>query len=127
LISEQENRSKLLRTKNLNHEFEITQEDSQTSREPTPDGEAILISNPMKESQQCEAAMQKEDKNHNEKRKIEMKITGKKARKINKKREKVKKLQKGPEGTSQKEDLQNWNFIGISEQHPMELLHGQAI
>jgi hypothetical protein len=40
------------------------------------------------------------DKNQNGKRNIEMKITGKKARKLSKKREKLEKLQKVPEGTS---------------------------
>jgi hypothetical protein len=127
LIAEQENRSKLLRTRNLDHEVERTQEDSQTSRAPTPDREAVLLSNPMKESQQREAAMPKEDKNQNGKRNTETKITGKKARKLSKKREKIEKLQKGPEGTSRKEDLQNWNFVGISEQRPMALRHGEAI
>jgi hypothetical protein len=46
----------------------------------------------MKESQQCEAAMPKEDKNHNGKRNTEMKITEKNARKLSKKREKIRKL-----------------------------------
>jgi hypothetical protein len=53
----------------------------------------------MDESQQREAAMPKEDKNQNGKRNTEMKITGKKAIKLSKKRAKVEKLQKGPEGT----------------------------
>jgi hypothetical protein len=55
------------------------------------------------------------------------KITGKKARNLNKKREKLEKLQEVPEGTSQKEGLQNWNFVGISEQRNMALLHGREI
>jgi hypothetical protein len=59
--------------------------------------------------------MPKEDKNQNGKRTTKTKITGKKARKLSKKREKVKKLQMSPEGTSWKEDLQNWNFIRISK------------
>jgi hypothetical protein len=45
-----------------------------------------------------------------------MKLTGKKARKLSKKRAKIDKLQKVPEGTSHKEKLQNWSFTGISEQ-----------
>jgi hypothetical protein len=109
LIAEQENRSKLLRTRNLDHEVERTQEYLQTSRAPTPDREELLLSNPMKESQQCEAAMPKEDKNQNGKRNAETKITRKKARKLSKKRAKIEKLPKGPEGTSRKEYLQNWN------------------
>ena len=62
------------------------------SRAPAPDKEAILVSSPMKESQQCEAAMPKEDKNHNGKRNTEKNITEKNARKLSKKREKIGKL-----------------------------------
>jgi hypothetical protein len=51
LIEEQENRSKLLRTRILDVEVEILQEDSQTSRTPKPYREEVLLSNPMKESQ----------------------------------------------------------------------------
>ena len=71
--------------------------------------------------------MPKEDKNQNGKRNYEMKLTGKKARKPSKKRAKIEKLQKVPEGTSQKENLKNWNFVRISEQCPMALPHGKAI
>jgi hypothetical protein len=71
--------------------------------------------------------MLKGDKNQNGKRNIEIKIIGKKARKLSKKRAKLEKLQEVPEGTSQKEGLKNWNFIGISEQRNMALLHGEAI
>jgi hypothetical protein len=56
-----------------------------------------------------------------------MKLTGKKARKLSKKRAKIDKLQKVLEGTSQKENLQNWNFDGILEQGHMTLRHGEAI
>jgi hypothetical protein len=51
LIEEQENGSKLFRTRNLDVEIEITQEDSQTNGAPTPDKEEVPLSNPMKESQ----------------------------------------------------------------------------
>jgi hypothetical protein len=111
----------------LDHEVQITQEDSQMSREPTLDREVVLLSNPMKESQQREVAMPKEDKNQNGKRNTETKITRKKARKLSKKRSKIEKLQKVPEGTSRKVDLQNWNFARIPEQHPMALFHGKEI
>jgi hypothetical protein len=111
----------------LDHEVERTREDSQTSRAPTLDREAILLSNPMKESQQHEATMPKKDKNQNGKRNIKTKIIGKKARKLSKKRTKIENLQKVPKGTSQKEDFQNWNFVDISEHHPMELHHGKEI
>jgi hypothetical protein len=71
--------------------------------------------------------MPREDKNQNGKRNTEMKLTGRKARKIGKKRAKIEKLQKVPEGTSQRENLQNWNFVGILEQRHMALRHGEAI
>jgi hypothetical protein len=71
--------------------------------------------------------MPKEDKNQNGKRPTEMKLTGKKDRKLSKKRAKIDKLQKVPEGTLQKENLQNWSFVGISEQRHMALRHGKAI
>jgi hypothetical protein len=44
--------------------------------------------------------MLREDKNQNGKRHTETKLTGKKARKISKKRHKIEKLQEIPEGTS---------------------------
>jgi hypothetical protein len=81
----------------------------------------------MKESQQREVTMLKGDKNQNGKRNTETKITGKKARKLSKKREKIEKLQNVPEGTSQKEGLKNWNFIKISEQRNMALRHDEEI
>jgi len=56
-----------------------------------------------------------------------MKLTGKKDRKLSKKRSKVKKLQKVLEETSQKENFQNWNFIEVSKQRHMELCHGEEI
>ena len=52
-----------------------------------------------KEPKQCEVTMAREDKNKNDKRMIEMKLTGKKDRK----RAKIRKLPKTPEETSQKE------------------------
>jgi hypothetical protein len=99
----------------------------QESRASTPAREEVLPMHPTKESQQCEVTMPKEDKNQNGKRNNEMKLTGKKARNLSKKREKIEKLQKVPEGTSQKENLQNWNFVGISEQRHMALHHGKEI
>jgi hypothetical protein len=127
LIEEQENRSKLLRTRDLDVEVARTQEDLQKTEVPIPDREEVLPLNLRKESQQREVTMPKEDKNQNGKRNNEMKLTGKKARKLSKKREKIEKLQKGPEGTSQRENLQNRNFVGISEQRHMALRHSEAI
>jgi hypothetical protein len=119
LIEEQENKSKLLRTINLDVEVERTQEDSQKSRTPTPDREDVLLSEPMKESQQRKVTMPKGYKNQNGKRIAETNTIGKKAKKLNKKRENIERLQKVREGTSQKEGLKNWNFTEISEQHNM--------
>jgi hypothetical protein len=60
--------------------------------------------------------MLKEDKNHNGKRNTDTNLTGKKARKLSKKRAKIENLHKVPEGTSQKENLQNRSFVGIPKQ-----------
>jgi hypothetical protein len=51
--------------------------------------------------------MPKGDKNQNGKRNTKMKMTGKKDRNLSKKRAMIERLQKAPEGTSQKEGLQN--------------------
>jgi hypothetical protein len=59
LIEEHENRSKLLRTRNLDVEVKRTQEDSQKTEVPTPAREDVLLSDPMKESQQREVTMPK--------------------------------------------------------------------
>ena len=104
LIEEQENRSKLFRTRNLDVKVERTQEDSKKSGAPTSNKEEVFPFNPMKESQQHEVTMPKGDKNQNGKRNTETKLIGKKARKLSKKRSKIKKLQKVPEGSSQKEN-----------------------
>jgi hypothetical protein len=61
----------------------------------------------MKESHQHEVTMLSTDETQNGKRNIEMQITGKKARKLSKKRAKLEKLQEVPKGTSQKEGFQN--------------------
>ena len=71
--------------------------------------------------------MLKEDRNQNGKRQTELKITGKKARNLSKKRTNIEKLQEIPDGTSQKQNLQNLSFATISEQRPMELRRGEAI
>jgi hypothetical protein len=71
--------------------------------------------------------MSKENKNQNGKRITETKLTGKKARNLNKKKAKIEKLQKIPEGTSQQDTLQNWSLIEISEQRHMPLRRGEVI
>ena len=80
-----------------------------------------------KEPKQCEVTMAREDKNQNDKRMTEMKLTRKKDRNLNKKRAKIRKLPKTPEETSQKEKSQESSFAGISEQRPMALRHGKKI
>jgi hypothetical protein len=60
--------------------------------------------------------MPKENKIQNGKRITETKLTGNKARKISKKRANIDMLQNIAEGVSQKKNLQNLYFVGISEQ-----------
>jgi hypothetical protein len=55
-----------------------------------------------------------EEKNQNEKRIIETKLTGKKARKLMKKKAKLEKLQNILEETPQKENMSNLSFVGIA-------------
>jgi hypothetical protein len=134
LIEEQEDKSKQLRARYLVVEVERTQEGLKNSsmqkrRAPTPDTvrEEVLPSNPVKDPHRCEFTMLREDKNKNGKRNPETQITGKKARNLSKKKEKLGKLQEVPERTSQKESLQNFNIARIAEQCRLELHHGEAI
>jgi hypothetical protein len=132
LIGEKEDKSKLLRVRDRAVEVERTQEDLkhlsiQENRAPTPEREEVLPSNPLKNPPQCEVTMPRRDKNKNGKRNPETQITGKKARKLSKKKAKLEKLQEVPKRTSQKESLQNWNFVRISEQRRLALHHDEAI
>ena len=54
--------------------------------------EAVLPLNPLKEHQQCEVTTLREDKNENGKRNPETHITGKKARKLSKKKTTLERL-----------------------------------
>jgi hypothetical protein len=81
----------------------------------------------VKDPQQCEVTMLREDKNKNGKKDPTTQITGKKARNLNKKKEKLEKLNEVPEKTSRKADLQNLNLAGITEQHTLVLCHREAI
>jgi hypothetical protein len=126
LIEEQENRSKLFKSRNLDVEVERTQEDSPKSGAPTPDREEVLLSNPTKDHQQRKVTMPRGDKNQNGKRNPVMHITGKKARKLSKKRAKIEKLQNVPEGTSEGR-FAKLELREISEQHNMALRHGEEI
>jgi hypothetical protein len=105
LIEEQENRSNPFNTRDPDVEAARTLEDPQKTEVLTLDKEEVLPLNPRKESQQCAVTMLKEDKNQNGKIHTESKLTGKKDRKLSKKRDKIEKLQNIPEGTSQKENL----------------------
>jgi hypothetical protein len=112
LLEEQEDKSKLLRTRDLDVEVEKTQESlknlsMQQKRAPTPEitREEVFHSEPLKDPQQCEVTMLRGDKNKNGKRHPVTQITGKKARKLSKKKAKLEKLQEVPEKTSQKEGL----------------------
>jgi hypothetical protein len=55
---------------------------------PIPYKEEVLFGNPREESQQRKVTRLKEEKNQNGKRNTEMKLTGKKARKLSNKRAK---------------------------------------
>jgi hypothetical protein len=99
----------------------------QESREPTPKREEVLPLNPMKDHQQREVTMPREDKNKNGKKNPVTQITGKKARKLSKKKEKLEKIQEVPKKALQKEGFQNLNFVRISEQQRLELRHDGAI
>jgi hypothetical protein len=121
LIEEKENRAKLFKTKDWNVKVGRTLEDPHKIAVAIPDTDEVLPLISRREYQQREVTMQKEDKNQDGKRNSEMKLSRKKARKLSKKRAKV------PEGNLQKENLQNWSFVGIPEQCHTTLLHGEAI
>jgi hypothetical protein len=65
----------------------------------------VLSLTPLKEHQQCEVTMLRTDKNKNGKRNPETQITGKKERKLSKKKSKLEKLWEVLEKTSQETDL----------------------
>jgi hypothetical protein len=83
--------------------------------------------NPLKYPQQCEVTMIRENKNKNGKRNPETQITGKKVRKLSKKKAKLEKLQEVLGMTSQKEGLQNLNLVRIAEPRRMALFHSESI
>lgn len=124
LIEEWENRSRVLDPKNLDDEVDRTLEEPQRTEKYV--GQVIPM-DLKKEFQHCEVTMPREENNHNGKRMTETKLTGKKARKLMKKKAKLEKLQNVPEGTSQKENMQNLSFAGIAEQQHMALCHVEVI
>jgi hypothetical protein len=100
LMEEQENKSQLLNTRDLDVEAIRELEEPQKTKIPNPYEEGVLPLDMKKEPQQSEVTMSREDKTHNGKRMTETKLTGKKDRKLSKKRDKNEKLQKVPEETS---------------------------
>jgi hypothetical protein len=98
LIEEHEDQSKLFKTRDLDVKVGRTLEDPQKTEVPIPDTDEVLPLMSRKESYQCEVTLPKEDKNQNGKRNSETKLSGKKARKLSKKRAKIEKLQKVPRG-----------------------------
>jgi hypothetical protein len=103
LIEEQENKSNLLDTRSPYVKTARALEDSQKIEVSVSDIEEVLPLSLRREYKQCEVTF---SLNQNGKR-TEMKLTGKKARKLGKKNSKIEKLQQVPKGTSQKETLQN--------------------
>jgi hypothetical protein len=93
LIEEQENKSKLFDTRSLDVKAARALEASQKIEVSVLDIEEVLPLNPRKEYQQREVPMSKENKNQNGKRITKTKLTGKKARKLSKKKAKIEKLQ----------------------------------
>jgi hypothetical protein len=127
LIEEQKSRSQIFNTSNSDVEAKRTLEDPQKIELPIFDTEEVLSRNPRKEFQQREVTKTTEDKHQNGKSITETKLTGKKARKLRKKRANTVRLQEVLEDTSQKEKLQNWSFAEISEQRHRVLRHDEAI
>jgi hypothetical protein len=127
LMEEQENISQLLNTRDLDVEAIRELEEPKKTEIPNPYDEGVLPLDMKKEPKQCEVTMSREDKTQNGKRMAETKLTRKKARKLSKKRDKIGKLQKTPEETSQKEKLQELSFAEISEQRHPTLRHGATI
>jgi hypothetical protein len=87
----------------------------------------VLPLNPFKAHQHREATMIREDKNKNGKRNTKTHITGKKARKISKKKAKLQKLQEVPEKTLQEVDLQALNLVETVEPCRMGLHPDESI
>jgi hypothetical protein len=103
----------IFNTRNSDVEAKRTLEDTQNIELPIFDIEEVLPINPRKEFQQREATKTTEGKHQNGKRITETKLTGKKARKLTKKRANNVRLQEVLEDTSQKEKLHNLSFAKI--------------
>jgi hypothetical protein len=115
-MEEHENKSQLLNTRDLDVKDIRVLEEPQKTKIPNPYEEGVLPLDLKKEPQQHEVPMSREDKTQNGKRMTKTKLTGKKARKLIKKRAMIEKLQKVLEETLHKEKPQELSFVGISEQ-----------
>jgi hypothetical protein len=124
LIEEHENKSKLFDTRRLDVK-ELG--DSQNIGVSVPDTDKVVLLSLGKEPQQCEVTLPKENKNQIEKRTTEMKLMGKKARNLSRKRAQIDRIQRVPEGTPPKETFQNSSFVGIIEQRHGSLHLGEEI
>jgi hypothetical protein len=127
LIKEKEDKSNLLSARSSDIKVIKELEDPQKTGVSVSDINEVVTLSHGREPQQREVTMPKENRNQNGKRQTKLKITGKKARRLSKKREKIEKLQEIPDGTLQKENLQNRSFTEILEQRPMALHHGEVI
>jgi hypothetical protein len=127
LIEEQKRRSQIFNISTSGVEAKRTIEDLQKIELPIFDTEKVLSRNHKKDFPQREVTKTTEDTHQNGKSITEMKLTGKKARKLRKKRANTVRLQEVLEDTSQQEELQNWSFVEISEQRQRVLHHDEAI
>jgi hypothetical protein len=109
LMEEQENKYKLLNTRDLDVEAIRALEEPKNTKIPNSYDEGVLPLDLKKESHHHEVTMSREDKNQMTK----TKINGKKGRKISKKRDKIEKLKKILEETLHKEKSQELSFAGI--------------
>jgi hypothetical protein len=106
----------IFNTSNSDVEAKRTLKDPQKIELPIFDTKEVLSRNPRKDFQQREVTKTIEDKHQNGKSITEMKLTGKKDRKLRKKRANTVRLHEVLEDTSQNFFLHNWNFAEISKQ-----------
>jgi hypothetical protein len=92
LMKDQEEIPKPLNTRDLNIKVIRALEEPQKTKIPNPYDEGVLPLGLKTEPKLHEVTMSREDKNQNGKRMTQKKLTGKKARKLSKKRAKIRKL-----------------------------------
>jgi hypothetical protein len=99
LMEEQENRSLMLNTRNLDVKAIRASEEPRKIKISNPYDEGVLPLDLRKDPRQREVTMSREDKIHNGKMVTKTKLTGENSRKLSKKRAKIGKSQTTPEGT----------------------------